>query len=220
MKFFYTVCLMAVFVPAFAQHVSNHICPNRCNADRTLSLGECNQPAARTLCEVKECDNGFSCSLPENTFLIPNIQLPLLEMVVEYTWSPQQRDLDTSTRFLEANVGAFCNNPASYVEFGGDNTSNGGSEVVVIDVEQARQDGLWDATTSITSNAQWFRSENQGSAQMKVSLRRKSDGGVAGGATLSTRIQPGVGSGCSDDNVAEVKVIRGSLHTRVTLERA
>ncbi|KAI0557012.1 hypothetical protein FGB62_358g00 [Gracilaria domingensis] len=208
-----------MLVPALAEHVSN-VCQNRCNADRSLSVRECNHPGVRNLCELRECDYGFSCSLPENSFMIANNQLGNLEMAIEYTWSPEQRDLDTSTRFLEANVGYSCNTPSSYLQFGGDNTSNGGSEVAVIDFEKAREDGLWEGSTSIISNAGWYNSDNQGTAQLRLSLRRKSDGVVATGATLSTRIHPGTQTDCSSTNVAEVKIVRGALHTRILLERA
>ncbi|PXF39713.1 hypothetical protein BWQ96_05798 [Gracilariopsis chorda] len=182
---------------------------------------ECNHPVTRSVCAVEECENnGYSCSMPGNSFMISNNQLPLLEFVIEYTWSPEQRDLDTSTRFLDGNVGFRCTGPNDYLDFGGDNTSNGETEVVVIDVEKARQDSKWEDSTAIISNAGWFASDNQGGAQMRVYLRRKSDGGLAEEASVSDRINPGTQSNCSSHKVAAVKIIRGSMHTRVTLEKA
>lgn len=220
MRCYFVFFLLASIVPILAQHATNDICPNRCNADRTLSDRECDHPVTRSLCAVEKCENGFICSMPGNSFMISNNQLPLLEFVIEYSWSPQQRDLDTSTRFLDGSVGFSCRSPNEYLDFGGDNTSKGGTEVVVIDVEKARQDGKWDGSTAIISNAGWFASDNQGGAQMKVYLRRKSDGGLAERAALSDRVKPGTQRNCSPHHVATVKIIRGSLHTRVTLEKA
>eukprot|EP00178_Gracilaria_changii_P008475 TRINITY_DN25753_c0_g1_i1.p1 TRINITY_DN25753_c0_g1~~TRINITY_DN25753_c0_g1_i1.p1 ORF type:complete len:181 (+),score=17.71 TRINITY_DN25753_c0_g1_i1:37-543(+) len=101
------------------------MCPNRCNADRTNSDNECNHAVTRGVCAVSPCSppqNGFACEMPQDSFIIANTHLPLVELVVEYSWGSAQSDLDTSTRFLDGNVGYSCSPNTPYLDFGGDDT--------------------------------------------------------------------------------------------------
>ncbi|KAI0561526.1 hypothetical protein FGB62_79g038 [Gracilaria domingensis] len=140
---------------------------------------------------------------------------------MEYSWSNDRRDLDTSTRFHGANDGWSCHNPSQYLKWLGDDTSYGGSEYAVVDFEQARLDGLWTDSTTVTANAGWHGSEQQGQAKLRVWLRAKgSDNLQPQGNSPSVVIHPGVQTSCSPHHVGNVKIIRGEKLTRITVEQA
>ncbi|KAI0557014.1 hypothetical protein FGB62_358g06 [Gracilaria domingensis] len=197
------------------------MCPNRCNTNRVLSERECRHPVTRGVCTVAACsnpDSGFACEIPQDSFIIANTHMPLVELVVEYSWGASQSDLDTSTRFLNGNVGWSCEPENNYLNFGGDDTSYGGSETVVVNVAQALADGDWSGSTSVTALAGWHGDENEGDVTLKTYLRRKSDGGSVPGALLSSTVSPGAQNGCAATEVGKVEIVRAQRHTRFTLQ--
>lgn len=57
-----------------------------------------------------------------------------LELVAIYSWSFENRDLDTPTRFLDGNVGYSCAGSNQYLQFGGDRNPARATETVVINL--------------------------------------------------------------------------------------
>eukprot|EP00737_Agarophyton_chilense_P003977 gb/GEZJ01004811.1/.p1 GENE.gb/GEZJ01004811.1/~~gb/GEZJ01004811.1/.p1 ORF type:complete len:223 (-),score=29.55 gb/GEZJ01004811.1/:402-1070(-) len=219
-SFFASTVLLSLAAWAMAQNTVD-ICPNRCNPNRATSVRECNNPVTRAVCAVSSCSvpqNGFACELPEDSFMIPNVHLPLVELVLEYSWSESQSDLDTSTRFLTGNVGFSCSPDTAYLDFGGDDTSYGGKETVVVDIAGALADGKWSGSTAVAALAGWHGSEDEGNVTLKASLRRKSDGAAVPGALLSSTVSPATQSGCAATEVGTVEIVSAQHHTRFTLQ--
>ncbi|PXF49718.1 hypothetical protein BWQ96_00370 [Gracilariopsis chorda] len=202
------------------------MCPNRCNTNRAMSQRECSVAVTRGVCSVDSCSppaynqTGFICRMPRNSFIIPNTNLPLLEFVVEYSWSSSQSDLDTSTRFLDANVGYSCSPDKNYVAFSGDDVSYGGKESITIDVLEAFEEYQLSGSTSVATFAGWHGNEDEGDATLKVFLRKKSDLALIPGAVLSSTINPGTQYGCAATAVGTVQIVRAQHHTRFTLVEA
>lgn len=202
------------------------MCPNRCNANRPMSQRECSLAVTRGVCAVESCSppaynrTGFICKMPQNSFIIANTNLPQLEFVVEYSWSSTQSDLDTSTRFLDANVGFRCSPDKDYIAFSGDDVSSGGKETITIDVMEAFEEYQLSGSTSVAAFAGWHGSENEGDATLKVFLRKKSDQALISGAVLSSTISPGTQNGCAATAVGTVQIIRAQHHTRFALVEA
>lgn len=198
------------------------ICPNKCFNNSRIPIRECLRSNLAQLCKVTRCpysgteDHGFSCSLPDRSFLLKNSELSEWEMVITYWWESGKRDLDTSTRFLGANVGFKCGKHTEYIRWLGDSSENAGSEEVVVNFDKARRDGLWKGQTSIQLHAGWYGSQKQGMAHVVVGMRRIDD--HEGGNNLYAFIYPGTQKNCSPHQVAAVKVFRGIQHTRVTLD--
>lgn len=184
-------------------------------------MNDCNKFDDDTyaFCEVVRCGRGFSCSFPDNSFLIPYHKFAVLELVFEYTWSAEQRDLDTSTTLLgveDIKVGFSCNGSHSNIVYGGDNASFGGTELTVVDLQDSAG-GLFDDNVSIEARAGWHGSKNQGPARLSVYMRGKRDKVLETGTILSTRIYPGTQSGCPSTHVATVRYFNGYNATRITL---
>ncbi|KAI0559806.1 hypothetical protein FGB62_136g014 [Gracilaria domingensis] len=186
-----------------------------------MSDRECRHPVTRGVCAVAACsnpDSGFACKMPQDSFILANVHVPLVELVVEYSWGASQSDLDTSTRFLTGNVGWSCEPDTDYLDFGGDDTSFGGREVTVVDIASALADGKWSGSTSVSAFAGWHGDEDEGDVTLKAYLRRKSDGGAVPGALLSSTVSPGAQFNCASTEVGKVEIVRAQHHTRFTLQ--
>eukprot|EP00737_Agarophyton_chilense_P003978 gb/GEZJ01004812.1/.p1 GENE.gb/GEZJ01004812.1/~~gb/GEZJ01004812.1/.p1 ORF type:complete len:226 (-),score=26.23 gb/GEZJ01004812.1/:225-902(-) len=223
MKTFFVSAVLILAACAVAVPYPVDMCPNRCNLDRSLSETECNHPVTRGVCSVSSCttpqnQNGFACEMPEDSFIIANVHLSAIDLVLEYSWSGSQSDLDTSTRFLRGNAGWSCNPDTEYLDFSGDDTSYGGRETTVIDISGALADGKWSGSTSVAAFAGWHGTEDEGDFTLKASLRRKSDGGIVPGTLLSSTVSPGAQHGCAATEVGTVEIVSAQHHTRFTLQ--
>ena len=78
-----------------------------------------------------------------------------LELAIRYRWTADQTDLDTATAFA-GEVGEFSSSGAvrNYVTFSG-------IEIVVVEVDQAREDGVWDENREISFSAGWYSSRGR-----------------------------------------------------------
>lgn len=64
-----------------------------------------------------------------------------IETVVRYSWTCDQRDLDTATQFINGTVGCGGGLTDRFMLFGGYNTTLGGMESTVARFEAARRAG-------------------------------------------------------------------------------
>lgn len=123
-------------------------------------------------------------------------------LVLEYSWPREQKDLDTFTIF-ELDPSPTPSNPnpavgftfdrtalfASYMAWSGDDTTGGGKEVVVIDLDSAIADGRL-SPFNIECQADWFGPANGfGPAKLTVYFRDKVSAKTSPKA--STDISPG-----------------------------
>jgi len=113
-------------------------------------------------------------------------------LVLEYSWPRTQPDLDTFTTFEEgiitptAGVGFTFDRSAlfaPYMAWSGDDTTGGGKEVVVIDLDSAISDGLL-SPFNIKCNADWYGpAGGQGPATLTVYFRDKVSAKISPKAT-------------------------------------
>ncbi len=95
-------------------------------------------------------------------------------LVCEYTWPRSKRDLDTGTTFLGDTVGYNLNPSSQYMLWTGDDTTDGGREIVVVDIDSAVENGESLSTFDIDCVADWFGpAEGFGPATLSVYFREK-----------------------------------------------
>lgn len=127
------------------------------------------------------------------------------DLYIEYKWPLSERDLDTSTRFLSGNVGYECGSNGAFLNWSGDNTSAGGTETVIIDLDAAFDAGLWDDTVDVDLYAGWYiPNQGSGPATLTVGLRHQETGEII--EVDSQVIQPGAQNGCADTFVGFASV--------------
>lgn len=125
------------------------------------------------------------------------------ELIVEYTWPAGQKDLDTGTSFLGQTVGFDWASSAPYMQWSGDDTSESGTEIVTVDLEQAAFDGVLPETFTIDAKAGWYiPAGGSGPATLNVYSRLK---GNSGQGLFPTRrpISPGMQSGGAATSVGQ-----------------
>jgi hypothetical protein len=122
-------------------------------------------------------------------------------LVIEYSWPRAQKDLDTFTTF-EASYQVGYRYSASaryapYMAWSGDDTTTGGKEIVVIDLDSAIADGLLNPFT-VSCQADWYHQQNSlgtdfgshGLATLTVYFRDKVTGKTSPKAVLDQGIFP------------------------------
>lgn len=152
------------------------------------------------------------------TTTIPAITNSMM-LKVQYTWPLDQRDLDTSTTFLDTSVGTFCGSSAQYMTFSGDDTSSGGEEVVAIQLQQALADGAWSGSTKLEFRTGWYEFSS-GPATVRVLLEDKSVsvvGDVLEVAVSPQSAAPGVGVQCEDSALSATLDIDVGANVKLTL---
>lgn len=87
---------------------------------------------------------------PQISSVVTVNSLEGLELFVQYSWSLGNSDLDTSTRFLDGNVGYSCNPESDYITFGGDSTGSGGVETATVRLYLAETNGAWSGRTNVS----------------------------------------------------------------------
>lgn len=133
-----------------------------------------------------------------------------LLVIVKYSWSKDQTDLDTGTAFLGAKVGYLCGNTGETMNFSGDDTSVEGDEVIMIRLGQTYKAGNWRSTTLIGLHAGWFHGLGSGPATVTVQAAQAEDGSWEAtplSRTLTFAINPLANQdGCSSFKVGTIAV--------------
>eukprot|EP00178_Gracilaria_changii_P026532 TRINITY_DN816_c0_g1_i11.p1 TRINITY_DN816_c0_g1~~TRINITY_DN816_c0_g1_i11.p1 ORF type:complete len:1211 (-),score=140.56 TRINITY_DN816_c0_g1_i11:149-3781(-) len=161
---------------------------------------------------------GEVVTVNSSSITVSNSEFNRYELVLGYSWGADQSDLDTGTQFLDGSVGFSCSSNPNFLRFSGDDTGVGGSEMVVISLNEARSQGLWNGSTTVRANAGWHISAGgSGPATLRTFLRVAESGDEVSGSGLSTVISPGSQFGCASTKVAAVKIEVGSGDTRVML---
>lgn len=132
------------------------------------------------------------------------------DLQIEYRWAVNQRDLDTGTMFLTHTAGFACGDRGPYLNFSGDDTSTGGLETVLVDLNDAFDAGEISTAATVALNAGWYRPANgSGPATLTVALKHKTTGKLLDVATRL--INPGIQDNCAATTVGTVNVkIKGS----------
>ncbi len=144
-------------------------------------------------------------------------------LVIEYSWARTQKDLDTFTTFEPgydfspspditqyAEVGYQTTGSARYAPYtswSGDDTTGGGKEIVVIDLDSAIADGLI-SPFNIYCQADWYHYQSSGSdfgstgpATLTVYFRDKVTGKTSPKAVLANGIFPNTYHTLGDSSV-------------------
>ena len=143
-------------------------------------------------------------------------QVALPNLRVTYTWPLSQNDLDTGTDFLGQQVGFDCGQSSTpYTTFSGDDTTAGGMETNVIDLQGSLDAGEWVANegVQVQLNAGWYEpAGGMGPATVTISL---DDGSFSNGVQT---INPGSQNSCSSTCVGQVTVFAfPRLQVRVSI---
>lgn len=167
-------------------------------------------------------DSGISISpgRTNNTSVSVNT-IQGLQLIVRYSWPRDESDLDSSTTFAGQTVGFGCEAfVTQYLnQSSGDDTSRGGTETVIIGLDEARLAGEWSTETKVVFNAGWFLRE-AGPASLTMSLLNGTSMNEIPGTGLSTVIIPGSQSGCSTTVVAELSIsLDDEVNLRLTVPR-
>lgn len=95
---------------------------------------------------------------------------------VHYDWPNNVADLDTNTTFLGNSVG-YDLSGGSYLNWSGDDRSDGGSETTTVDIYQAWLDGQFSYSTFVDVGADWFSpAGGSGPAYVTIGLQNKTMG--------------------------------------------
>ena len=139
------------------------------------------------------------------------------DLLVEYTWNQNVRDLDTSTEFLGDTVGFSCGAGNQFMTFTGDNTTSGGSESVTLDLKGAFDAGRITTSTMVSASAGWFTNAGgSGPATLTVSLKNKTTGELS--QSLTRTISPGTQGDCAATLVGNVTVtLTSEANPRVSI---
>lgn len=138
-----------------------------------------------------------TAKLPNECYLLND-----WDLYVEYKWPLSQRDLDTSTHFLGAKAGFACG-VGPHLNWSGDDTTAGGTETVIVDLDAAFDAGQWDDQVNSALHAGWYiPAEGSGPATLTVGLRNQLTGEIK---EVTTRaISPGAQNGCATTSVGTV----------------
>lgn len=145
-------------------------------------------------------------------YSIPDLSLSYLKVRIDYLWGASQTDLDTATHFLRDTVGYSCAD-GNYSVFGGDNTSSGGNEVVVIDISSAVRRRSIKSSATIRLHAGWYNGQGAGgTARVRASfINTKRNVTVE---TLTIGINPAERvSGCATHFVGRVHIEERAMTT-------
>lgn len=140
-------------------------------------------------------------------------------LAIQYSWPSDQNDLDTSTRFLGANVGYSCGSASQYLTFTGDDTSTGGIEIARVLLGESFSDGAWSGMVTTTLFAGWFGCPERGPASVSVYTERTTASGVVvpDQNAVSFVIDPSCQTGCAAFPVGEV-VVTVNVDASVSIE--
>lgn len=140
-----------------------------------------------------------------------------LDLVARYSWALDNDDLDTSTRFLSDNVGFGCAGTNQYLDFSGDDTSNGGTETIIIKLSEAQENRAWSGSTSVNFYAGWFSSNENAPATLRLFLVNSQTQQEVPGTAMSAVISPFFQAGCASTLVASLDVVSIPGSIKLTL---
>ncbi|KAL3927343.1 MAG: hypothetical protein SGBAC_013124 [Bacillariaceae sp.] len=131
-----------------------------------------------------------------------------LQLVIQYSWPLDQRDLDSGTSFLSTKVGYQCGNGGQHMSYSGDDTGAGGTETIRIDLGKSFEQNEWSEQVPVKLHAHWYSNAGSGPATVTVFTETKLTGGsvVAGPRTFSFPINPLGSNGCATRLVGTVIV--------------
>lgn len=79
--------------------------------------------------------------------------------------------------FLGDKVGSTCDfSTGAFIEFQGDNTSEGGTETYIVRISEALDAAAWSGSTTVDLFAGWFGETQEGPITISASLRDASSG--------------------------------------------
>jgi len=147
----------------------------------------------------------FEPGIASKKFLPKGKLLKDYDIQVDYTWANTQKDLDTGTAFIGGSVG-YSQPGSIYIKFPtGDNTSTGGLETAIVDIDKAFRENKWNESVEVTIRAGWFKpAKGSGPATVTVSLRKKDTGELF--SSISHIIDPGEQDGGATTVVGQVIV--------------
>ncbi|MFW6155389.1 MAG: hypothetical protein ACOC95_09250, partial [Planctomycetota bacterium] len=120
------------------------------------------------------------------------------------------------TSFLGDRTGWSCGYDAPYLDWSGDDTSAGGAETVVVDLDGSFDNGEWSGSTTVTLAAGWYSpAEGYGPATLTVALRHQDTGEMID--TVVQSISPGRQSSCATTLVGTVNVLTEGLGDDATV---
>jgi len=126
-----------------------------------------------------------------------------LELIIQYTWPADQSDLDTGTAFLGTRVGYDCGS-SPYMSFSGDDTSSGGSETIIVRIDEALQNGAWTDTATVFLRAGWYSpAGGSGPADARIALRDGITQQEVSGTGHFIVYDPGVQGECAATTVGQ-----------------
>jgi hypothetical protein len=112
----------------------------------------------------------LGATLPHGSLLKNN------DLYINYNWPQTQRDLDSNTHFLGVSVGWHLSY-SPYINWSGDDTSAGGTEVSIVNLYSAWQAAAWSASTTVTVGADWYTpAGGSGPAYITIALKNKTTG--------------------------------------------
>ena len=127
------------------------------------------------------------------------------DLYIEYRWAESQKDLDTSTKFIDASVGYDCRPSNTYVSWTGDDTSRGGKEIVQINLEKSLEDNKWSNSVIVSLAAGWYTpAEGSGPATLTIGLKNRMTNKIT--STTIKTISPGSQSGCAQTAVGTITI--------------
>lgn len=131
-----------------------------------------------------------------------------LQLVIQYSWPLDQRDLDSGTSFLNTKVGYSCGNGGQHISYSGDHTGAGGTETIRIDIGKSFEQNEWSEQVPVKLHAHWYNNAGSGPATVTIFTETKlPDGSVAAGPrTFSFPINPLTSTGCATRLVGTVIV--------------
>lgn len=199
-------------------------CPEVCRESQFLAEDDCSLdgfPVAGcrsdSVCSTTS-GSGFQCvpfeGVTETTVFLQSIDG--LELLLEYQWGPGQFDLDSSTEFLGSSVGTACGNSGTFIEFLGDNVSEGGVELYVVRISDALDAGAWSGSTTVGLFGGWFGDVPPGTITISASLRDASSSIPIANSEVFIVVTPNGESGCLDNQLGEITITQ--LSDSVSLE--
>lgn len=163
--------------------------------------------------------SGFQCAaydgITDTQTFIPSISG--LELIVQYQWSAGQFDLDSATEFLGDKVGSTCDFfSGTFIEFQGDDTSEGGTESYIVRISDALDASAWSGSTTVNLFAGWYSEPQEGPITISASLRDSATGFPIANSEISISATTDAQTSCSTFLLGQVVITE--LADSVSLE--
>lgn len=140
--------------------------------------------------------------VPKSEFSLSVSNFRGVGILVSYTWTQGNQDLDSSTRFLGGSVGFACSPGSPYLKF---LTETDNEEQASVQLDDARRDGEWASNTEVQFYAGWYDDSSNGPATLTVTLHNFTSGKDIPNRSLIRAIDPGTGGACVPKQVAKMQ---------------